>query len=209
MDQEQIAAPPAADNQWVQLGVRIGQGQALGFIANQCLAAQAECLRRLREDASYKDLGITWEEFCSRHIGISRSQADHIIRQLDEFGAAYFRLSEIVRVSSETYRKIAPAIQDNVIQIGSAQVPITADNAPEIRRFVQRLRDDIDRKERALRRSPIGISMLQNRLDACFDEMRHIGTRSLDELDLASLRGLIQYSLNKLHALERLIARTP
>ena len=53
-----------------------------------------------------KALNLTWDEFCKQHAGASRAHADEIIRRLQEFGAAYFRLSEIIRISPQSYRAI-------------------------------------------------------------------------------------------------------
>ena len=50
--------------------------------------AQAECLKKIREEAIYKTIGLTWEQFCKEYAGISRSYA----RRLDEFASAYFHL---------------------------------------------------------------------------------------------------------------------
>ena len=54
----------------------------------------------------YKALNLTWDEFCQQHAGASRAHIDEMIRQLKEFGAAYFRLSEIIRISPQSYRMI-------------------------------------------------------------------------------------------------------
>ncbi len=54
------------------------------------------------------------DEFCKDHAGITRVYADKLIKQLEEFGPNYFHLSQLVRISPEAYRLIAPAVGDGV-----------------------------------------------------------------------------------------------
>jgi hypothetical protein len=78
----------------VDLGSWIGLQQAFAVVAGSCSAARAQCLRQVRDSKMLDDLGFTWEEFCNEYVGISRQQADGLIRQHSEFGDAYFRLLE-------------------------------------------------------------------------------------------------------------------
>ena len=145
------------------LGAWIGRGQALSFVANHCSAAQTECLTRIRKEGLYKALNLTWDEFFKQHAGASRAHADEIIRRLEEFGAAYFRISEIIRISPQSYRAM----------------------------------------QAAQARYSLGITQLQARLDACFDDMSSLSRRPLDVGEQAALQGLIRYTSNKLKRLIR------
>ena len=58
-------------------------------LRGRCSAADAECLRELRESKKYKLLGLTWEECCKQRAGIGRSTADQIIQK---FAARAFGL---------------------------------------------------------------------------------------------------------------------
>jgi hypothetical protein len=110
------------------LGAWIGRGQALSFVANHCSAAQAECLTRIRKEGLYKALNLTWDEFCKQHAGVSRAHADEIIHRLEEFGAAYFRISEIIRISPQSYRAMQAAVKGEVIEVGG-ESPCRASSA--------------------------------------------------------------------------------
>jgi len=79
----------------------VGRQQAFAVIANKCSAAQALCLKQVRETRLYEKLDLTWDEFCKEYAGIGRAYADRLIQQHEEFGEAYFRLSEIARISPE------------------------------------------------------------------------------------------------------------
>ena len=185
------------------LGAWIGRGQAFSFVANHCSAAQAECLTRIRKDGLYKALNLTWEEFCKQHAGASRAHADEIIRRLEEFGAAYFRLSEIIRISPQSYRTIQATVKGEAIQVGGESIPITPENAPRIRQAIVALRAELRRSQSAQARYSLGITELQARLDAWFEDMCSLSRRALDVGERAALHGLIHYTLNKIKRLAR------
>jgi hypothetical protein len=185
------------------LGAWIGRGQAFSFVANHCSAAQAECLTRIRKDGLYKALNLTWDEFCKQHAGASRAHADEIIRRLEEFGAAYFRLSEIIRISPQSYRTMQATVKGEAIEVGGESIPITPENAPRIRQSISALRTELRRTQAAQARYSLGITQLQARLDACFDDMSSLSLRPLDVGERAALQGLIRYTFNKVKRMAR------
>ena len=124
----------------LEFGAWLGRGQAFAMVANLSLAAQAECLRNIRDSESYKSVCRTWEQFCTEFVGASRRHVDQIVHNLEEFGAAYFRLSEIVKISPEAYRQLHPRIEGEEIEIGGERFALTPENAGNIRRAVQRMR---------------------------------------------------------------------
>jgi hypothetical protein len=185
------------------LGAWIGRGQAFSFVANHCSAAQAECLARIREDGLYKALNLTWEEFCTRHAGVNRAHADEIIRRLEEFGAAYFRLSEIIRISPRSYRDLPVTVNEEAIEIGGESIPLTPENAPRIRHAIGALRAELRSTQAAQARYSLGITQLQARLDAWFEDLSSLSRRPLDVGERAALQALIRYSFNKIKRLAR------
>ena len=116
----------------IDAGVWVGRQQAFAVIANKCSATQALCLKQVRETRLYEKLALTWEEFCKEYAGISRSQADRLIQQYEEFGDAYFRLSGIARVSPETYRLIASQVSDDGHEIDGQKLALIPENGPRI-----------------------------------------------------------------------------
>jgi hypothetical protein len=191
------------------LGALIGRGQAFGLVTSHCSAAQAECLAHIREAGLYKALNLTWDEFCEQHAGASRAHVDDIIRQLKEFGAAYFRLSEIIRISPQSYRMIEGTVKDEAIEIDGQSIPIIPENAPRIRQAIAALRAELPRADAARARSSLGITLLQARLDACFEEMSSMSVRPLDIGERAAFQGLIRYSFNKLKRVARQAQNIP
>ena len=97
---ESAPAVEAGQETFLTLGMWLGRHQAFGLIANQCSAGDAECLKIIRENEEYKKLGLTWEEFCNGHAGVSRAHADRLIQYLEEFGTNYFRMAELMQIVS-------------------------------------------------------------------------------------------------------------
>lgn len=176
----------------------IGRSQAFGFIAHQCSAAQAECLRAIRENEAYKILGLTWEDFCDQHVGLHRSRVEALIQNLDEFGATFFRMAQIAHVSPELYRHIAPRIEGETIEISGEQVPILPENADRIRGAVQRLRADLQKSRDASkpRKAPTVITV-KRRFDACFKAFGDI-IQTQPGQSPSDLRSLCDYIMDHL-----------
>src|SRR5437016_2460935 len=106
MELTNVAASPDG----FDLGEWLGRRQAFGMIAGRCSAAEAECLRRIREEKLYLARVPDWEEFCGRYLNMSRRNADRVIGYLEEFGPSYFQLSQVTRISPDVYRAIKPEI---------------------------------------------------------------------------------------------------
>ena len=54
------------------LGRWMGRRDAFGAIAGRCSAADAECLRLIRDKKAYVDLAPSWDEFCRLHLHVSQ-----------------------------------------------------------------------------------------------------------------------------------------
>jgi hypothetical protein len=183
----------------VALGTWIGREQAFNALAHHCSAARVACLKQVRDTEAYKTLDITWDQFCPEHAGISRPHADRLIRQLAEFGAPYFNLTDIVPVSPAAYREIEPAITDGTMEFQGEQIPITRENATKIKAAVNLLRKQIDHLEdQATTRTSPGIVSVQVRFDVCFHELTCLINRTVSDIDRAPLRGLLAYCHTKL-----------
>ena len=123
----------------VGLGTWLGRKQAFAALAGRCSAADAECLRQMREQKAYLALGMNWEKFCKERIGMNRATADRVIRQLEEFGPKYFELAAVTRIAPEQYRQIAPAVTDRGVVCGGDTIEIRAENAPRLAEAIESL----------------------------------------------------------------------
>jgi hypothetical protein len=192
------------------LGSWTGLQKAFAAVAGSCSAARAQCLKQVRDSQILDSLGLTWDEFCTEHAGISRGHADHLIRQYDQFGDAYFRLSEIARVSSKTFEQIADhVVSDNagaVLEIDGAKLALVPENAARIRAAIQTLRNQV-RRPPAPERPSAGVIELQIRVDALAADIARAIAKLVPDLpndgERAALRGLSVYTVNKFRAIAR------
>ncbi len=189
---------PSATAELLELGVVLGQSHAFGLVAGRCSAAQAEAIRRVREERLYKRCTEKWDDFCTRYLQMSRAEADRVIRRLDEFGPAYFEISQLTRVSPEMFRAIAPAIHDGALHVNGEAIELNPENSrriaaavAEMRRAIPPKSADAESASLMTRIRQIGDEMdLQERiatLDRCstalieaFDEMA--GNRLLERV---------------------------
>ena len=184
--------------EWIDAGAWVGRQQAFAVIANQCSAAQALCLKQVRESQVFEKLGLSWEEFCKEYAGISRVHAERLIQQHEEFGDAYFRLSEIARISPETYRQIAGQVSDEGLEFDGGKLALIPENGPKIRAAIQTLRTQLKQAREASQPAVPGIVQLHMRLDALVDQISRLARRILDPDDRAALQGLAVYAIRKL-----------
>jgi len=124
----------------IDLGTWLGRRQAFAAVAGRCSAADAECLRNIRERKLFRACGLTWEEFCRQRAGISRSGADQIVRQLEEFGPAYFHLLAVTRITPDSFRLIAPSVTEQGVLYGGELIAFSAENAVRLATAIDELR---------------------------------------------------------------------
>ena len=181
----------------VALGTWIGREQAFNALAHHCSKARVACLKQVHDTEAYKNLNLTWEEFCPEHAGISRTHADRLIGQFAEFGAPYFELTDIVPVSPAVYRQIEPAVAGGTIEFSGEQIPIIPENAVKIKAAIYALRKEVEHvKSEALTRTPPDLTSLQTRLDACYSDLdRLIGQPGQEQMP--GLRPLVTYSIER------------
>ena len=128
----------SADAVSFELGKVMGQSLAFGTVAGRCSAAQAGAIRQARNEKIHASLGLTWSEFCPRHLKMSRAQADVLISLLDEFGPDYFEHTQSVRISASTYRLVAPYIKDKALHVDGETLEL---NSANVQKVAQSVRD--------------------------------------------------------------------
>lgn len=138
---------PAEMAELLDVGVALGQNHAFSLIAGRCSAAQASGLQHLRESKLYKRCTPHWDEFCARYLGMSRSEADKIIRLWQQFGAGYFEVSQLTRISPQTYRAIEPAVKDGALHFEGEAIELNPENSRKVAAAVTELRRNITTRE--------------------------------------------------------------
>jgi hypothetical protein len=190
----------------LEVGTWIGRHQAFGLIANKCSAADAACLREIRDNKHYRALGLTWDEFCSRHTGVDRRTADRLVEQLDEFGEAYFNLSQLMPIKIPAYRELASNVTGNILELDGQKIPITPDHAPQIIDAVRELRSRLEREQS---KSRIPFSAMLNRLDLCHSELAGAIRRGLSDSDRTLLIALLTDAIDRFEEAQQSIASIP
>jgi hypothetical protein len=138
MDQPEMPADVFEGD--LDLGMILGRNQAFGLMAGRSAAAQAACLRDIRDKKLYKNRCPDWDQFCREHLHMGRSQVNHVIQLLNEFGPGYFELSQLTRISPETYRTIQPALQDKALHFEGEAIALIPENAAKVSAAVAQLR---------------------------------------------------------------------
>ena len=124
----------------VGVGILLGHTQAFGLTAARCTAAQASALTHLRQGKNWKFLAPTWDEFCPRYLKISRSEADKIIKLWEDFGAGYFEVAQLTRISAETYRALQPSVTDSALHWNGEVIALDVENAQKVASAVSEVR---------------------------------------------------------------------
>jgi hypothetical protein len=123
-----------------EVGTWIGRRQAFAALAGSCSAADAECLRQVRNRKQYRTLGMNWREFCQKRVGANRKTVEQIIHRLEEFGPQYFTLAQVTGVTPEEYRRIAGSVSEQGLLHAGETIPIEAENASRLNEAVEALR---------------------------------------------------------------------
>ena len=124
----------------LDLGVALGQNQTFSLVAGRCSAAQAATLLRLRQEKKYLKCAANWREFCTNYLKISGSEADRVIRLWEEFGASYFELAQLIRISPEGYRAIEPAVKERSLHHDGEAIEFDPENSRKLATAVAQLR---------------------------------------------------------------------
>jgi hypothetical protein len=191
----------------LEAAVWIGRQQAFATIASKCSSGQAQALKQLHDDRAHEHYGLTWEQFCQTHAGISRALADRIIARIEEFGETYFRLSQVTRISDATYRELAPHIEDDIIEIDGEKIPLNPDNTPRLRAAIHRYREQVQKTRDDARKHDASITNLLDRTNALVDELDKRATLILPDGEYAALCGLVEFTLTNFTRLRHKYAR--
>ena len=164
----------------MNLGAWLGRHQAFGLIANRCSAADAECLKAIRDSGEYRQLGLTWEQFCTKHAGVSRVHAERQIHYLEEFGGNYFRFAEVMPISAETYRLIAGAVSEQGLECNGERIPLVRENHDKVAAAVTAIRA---KAESRTTDKPL-TAAVRKRLDALLAEAHVVAGQASGRVEL-------------------------
>src|ERR1051326_298270 len=86
-------------------------------------AALAAELRDIREAGLYRRTAANWTEFCESNLRIDRRSIDRAIRQLRDFGPAFFHAADAWPLSTNEYRGIQEHVRQDGVVLDGALVP--------------------------------------------------------------------------------------
>jgi len=195
---------PADNHTLFALGEWMGRRQAFGVIAGRTSAADVECLRRIRDEKLYRAKAEDWDSYCRKYVGVGRSYADRLIRQLEEFGPNYFQLSQVARISPDTYRQIAGSVHEDGIAYGGEKIAIVPENNQKLIEAVNALRAESGGCARGdFRLSRKGVAKQRDRLESSIAEMSRMLGNGLAESEREELAAAVESGMRELRLLSR------
>jgi hypothetical protein len=171
-----------ADQQVLELGIALGQRRAFTMIAGRCSAAQAECLRKIRDEKVYLKFAPNWDEYCQRHLKMNKRTADRVIALLKKHGPLYFETAALTGISPAEYARIEHAIQHDGIHIGGEVIALIPGNVSRAVDAIAQLQAESSAAEAAKPAAPLEDQLrdLEKRgrlLCASFHQLDKIATR--------------------------------
>ena len=118
--------------QALQVGELMGQTKAFLRVAGRCTAAKAQALATIHDEKQYRVLGMDWEDFCRKKVGMNRRLADQHIREFKEFGQPYFDLAQLTPINASQYRQIAPSVNQRGLVYKGETIAFTEKDAPRL-----------------------------------------------------------------------------
>jgi hypothetical protein len=202
MIEKPTSAPPENEAALLDLGVVLGQTHAFALVAGRCSAAQAQGIHRLREEKLYKHCSRNWNEFCSKYLNISQVEADRTIKLLQEFGPAYFDLSQLTRISPETYRAIAPAVKGGALYVNGEAIALIPENSRKVSAAVAELRE-VAREGQPGFRAVDRITNLDKRCMEIIAEFQHLARTETECERRVLFTGVLRRVSNRLWRIAR------
>src|ERR1035437_9643617 len=175
----------------LEFGKMLGRRQTFSLVAGKCTVADVECLKKTRDQKLYRGYAKSWEECCTRHIGMSRANPERLIGLLEEFGPAYFEVAQLTRVSPETFRQLAPSIHDRTLHHLGGAIALIPENAARVASVVGEHRKAV-RSPRTVD-TPVGtrLDALEARCNRLLEEFEELSCAWRDNGDRLMLGSVL------------------
>ena len=157
------------------LGQWMGRREAFGLIAGRCSAAEAEILRKIRDEKIYQSYQCDWEKFCPRHLHASRRSVDREISYLRKYGRAFFTVRQLTHISVKEYQAIADHITEQGVNVDGTLIALHSDNTDQLASAVEQLLERVEPKQ--LKAGPEPFDALLKRCRTVAEQVRMLDTR--------------------------------
>jgi hypothetical protein len=180
------------------VGAWVGRRQAFALVAGRCSAADAEILFEIREKKLFRTIEPTWEEFCVKRLGMTRSYVDRIIRQFKELGANYCKLSSFTRIKPAEYRLIAASVTEDGLCYGGEVIALEPENAPKLAEAVEALRCDAIQETDPVDPAEQAFAKAERAMKSALAEFQRLHAMQLDYEGRSKLRIALESGRNRL-----------
>src|SRR5215831_9483970 len=159
-------------------------------------------MRRVRDEKLFTSRAETWDEFCSKFLGMSRAKANRVIGYLEEFGPDYFELAELTRISPTEFRAIAGSVRDKAVHWQGEVIALIPENSERIAEAVDALRQTAqtatpEKSSRAAR-----VTALRRTCDRVASEFAGLAGEHVSHRENPSLWSVRAELLNRLQELD-------
>jgi hypothetical protein len=177
------------EDMWADLDLCRWTGAGLsGFSGSHPRAARTAELQEIRDRKLYSDVAQTWEEFCDEYLGVDRRSVDRAIRQLRDFGPAFFHANDAWPVSTRQYRGIQTHIRADGVMFEGVLVPFGERNRRQVAAALDQL---LRRAHRPARMSRTAYPGVVKRLEVAARRLEavYITLDRLEKIELSALLG--------------------
>jgi hypothetical protein len=183
------------------VGTWVGRKQAFALVAGRCSAADAEILFEIREKKLFRSIEQTWEDFCVKRLGITRSYVDRVIRQFKELGPNFCKLSCFTRIKPAEYRLIAGAITGGGLCYGGEVIALEPENAPKLAEAVEALRRDCGAGTNPIDPAQQAFAKAAKAVESAVAEFQRLQAMNLDDEGRLKLLIALEDCRNRCHRL--------
>jgi len=187
MQEKNVSVPALGPN---KLERWLGRREAFGVVAGRCSAADAQCLREIRDKKLFREVSDNWQDFCHDHLHCSRKKVDTVLRQLEEHGPQFFHVTHALRLTEPEYVALKQHFTETGLEIGGEVIAWIPENSERIAEEVGKLRISAPKAAKKV----ATVAELLARLDALNAQLEKV-PGSLDDVQRRALgEGLLRLS---------------
>jgi hypothetical protein len=184
------------------VGTWVGRRQAFALVAGRCSAADAEILFEIREKKLFRSVEQTWEDFCLKHLGMTRSYVDRVIRQYTALGPNFSKLNCFTRIKPAEYRLISEAVTDDGLAYGGEIIALEPENATKLAEAVEALRRDCTPETNPVDPAEQSFAKAGRAMQSAIAEFQRLQAMNLDTLGRSKLLGAVESGRRQLDVIQ-------